>query len=155
MVFDGLIAFVLHVPTMHPNVLILLCILLWGIWGITSKLSNMHNSPAFVTLVTNVLYALLSIPLLFKIKSEETPVNWGFSALVWILLTGAVGVSAKLIFNMALNKAPASQVIPATAIFPLVTVLLGFIFFKERLTFSQGIGMLFCIGGTYLLTAGK
>ena len=91
---------------MHPNLLIALCILLWGVWGFSSKLSNVHNAPVFVTLATNVLYALLSIPLLWKLKEDSTPINWSFSAIFWIVLTGVVGVSAKLVFNQALSKEP-------------------------------------------------
>ncbi|NWK56469.1 DMT family transporter [Verrucomicrobiaceae bacterium N1E253] len=140
---------------MHPNLLIALCIVLWGIWGISSKLSNVHNAPVFVTLASNVLYALLSLPLLFKLKNEGEPINWSFSALSWILLTGIVGVSAKLIFNYALNKQPASIVIPATSIFPVVTVLLAVFFLKEKITLTQGAGMLLCILGVYLVTMGK
>ncbi len=116
---------------MHPNVLIALCIVLWGVWGISSKLSNMHNAPVFVTLASNILYALLSLPLLFKLKNESAPINWSLPAISWILLTGIVGVSAKLIFNYALSKGSASVVVPATAIFPVVTVLLAVFFLKH------------------------
>lgn len=140
---------------MHPNLLILLCILLWGIWGISTKMSNLHNTPVFVTLASNILYAMLSLPLLFKLKEEQTAINWNFSAISWILLTGIVGVSAKLIFNYALSKEAASIVIPATSIFPLVTVVLAVIFLKEKITITQGAGMLMCVAGVYLVTTGR
>ena len=140
---------------MHPNVLIALCIVLWGVWGISSKLSNMHNAPVFVTLASNILYALLSLPLLFKLKNESAPINWSLPAISWILLTGIVGVSAKLIFNYALSKGSASVVVPATAIFPVVTVLLAVFFLKEKISIVQGLGMLLCVAGVYLVTSGK
>ncbi len=140
---------------MHPNLLIALCILLWGVWGSSSKLSNLHNAPVFVTLATNILYALLSIPLLRKLKDESTPINWNSSALSWIVLTGVVGVSAKLVFNQALSKEPASIVIPATSVFPIVTVVLAVLFLKENITMAQGAGMLLCVAGVWLVTSGR
>ncbi|MDG0995340.1 MAG: DMT family transporter [Akkermansiaceae bacterium] len=140
---------------MHPNLLIALCIVLWGVWGLSSKLSNVHNAPVFVTLATNVLYALFSIPLLWKLKEDSTPINWSFSAISWIVLTGVVGVSSKLIFNQALSKEPASIVIPATSIFPIVTVVLAVLFLKEKITMVQGAGMLLCVAGVWLVTSGR
>ncbi|MGB1260322.1 MAG: EamA family transporter [Akkermansiaceae bacterium] len=135
--------------------LILLCILLWGIWGLSSKLSNISNPPAFVTLAANLLYAILSLPLIWKIKNDATPINWSLPAISWIILTGVVGVSAKLIFNYALSKEPASVVIPATSVFPIVTVVLAVLFLKEKITVVQGSGMLLCVIGVWMVTSGK
>jgi transporter family protein len=140
---------------MHPNLLIVLCIVLWGVWGLSSKLSNVHNAPVFVTLATNILYALFSIPLLWKLKEDSTPINWSFSAISWIVLTGVVGVSSKLVFNQALSKSPASTVIPATSIYPIVTAVLAVLFLKEKITMVQGAGMLLCMAGVYLVTSGR
>ena len=66
-----------------------------------------------------------------------------------------MGVSAKLAFNQALSKEPASIVIPATSIFPIVTVVLAVLFLKEKITMVQGAGMLLCVAGVYLVTSGR
>ncbi len=135
--------------------LIVVCILLWGVWGFASKMSNMHNAPVFVTLATNVLYAIFSLPLFYKLKQSGEAINWGWMAVFWIALTSVVGVGAKLLFNTALSKAPVSQVIAATAIYPVVTALLAICFLKERVTLTQGVGMLLCVIGVYLVIAVK
>jgi len=136
-------------------IVLLLCILLWGVWGLSSKLSNVHNAPAFVTLATHFLYAVFSLPLLWKLKQSQEAINWGFQAIFWIALTAVLGVGAKLLFNTALAKAPASMVVASTATYPLITTLLAVLFLKERVTMSQGFGMGLCVAGVYLVTMGK
>lgn len=134
---------------------IVVCVLAWGLWGFSSKLSNVHNGPVFVTLATNFLYAIFSLPLLWKLKQNPEPINWGFVAVFWIVLTAVLGVGAKLLFNSALAKAPASMVVASTAVYPLVTALLAVCFLRERIGLSQGVGMGFCVVGVYLVTMGK
>jgi len=138
---------------MNPNLIIIICIILWGVWGFTNKLCNMQNAPVFVTLATNILYAACSLPLLFKVKYNE--INWSMSAMGWLLLTAGLGVGAKLLFNTALSKAPASIVVSATSVFPLVTVLLAAFFLREKINLQQGVGLCLCVSGVYLMTLGS
>lgn len=133
--------------------MIFFCIVLWGLWGVFTKLSNVHNSPAFVTLAANLLYATFSLPLLWKLREEGWgTINWKFQGIIWIILTGVVGVSAKFFYHHALSKAPASQVVPAAGIYPVVTVLVAVVFLKERLNMTQSLGLVLCVVGVYLLT---
>lgn len=130
-----------------------MCVIFWGMWGVFTKLSNVHNSAAFVTLSGHLLYAVFSLPLLWKIREEGWGrINWGFQGMFWIVMTGVFGVAAKYFYNLALSENAASKVVPAAAAYPLVTVLIAVIFLKERLQWSQGLGMVLCVMGVYLLT---
>ncbi len=136
---------------MNPNLIIILCIILWGMWGFTNKFCNMQNSPVFVTLVTNFLYMAFSLPLLFKLKTEE--INWSFSVAGFLVCTAIFGVGAKFLFNMALSQSPASGVVSATSAYPIVTLILAVIFLNEKMNFQQGLGVGLCVIGVYLITA--
>lgn len=143
----------LHSAMANPTALIGLCILFWGVWGIFTKLSNVHNSPAFVTFAAHLLYALFSLPLLWRVREEGwDSINWKFPGIFCIVMTGVLGVVAKFLYHLTISKAPASQVVPAAAAYPAVTVLIAVIFLKERLHLIQGVGLLLCIAGVYLLT---
>lgn len=140
---------------MSTYIPIFLAILCWGIWGIVGKLATQTNSPQFVNISTNVLYALLSLFLLIPYKNETSAINWEFNAMRWIILTGVVGVGARFFFFIALSKGPASQTVALTATYPIITAILATIWLKERLSFSQTTGLVFTVVGIYLLLGKK
>lgn len=70
----------------------------------------------------------------------------------WLIATAGLGVAAKLMFNSALAKAPASVVVSATSVFPIVTVILAAIFLKEKINIQQSVGLCLCVSGVYLMT---
>ena len=138
---------------MKLYLLIFLAILFWGIWGFTGKLATNHNSPAVVTLATNLLFALFSLTLIFSIRNQTTPIIWSSPAILWIVLTAVFGVAATIIFYMALSESPSSKVVALTATYPIITVILATIFLGERLSGIQILGILLSASGVYLLMA--
>lgn len=67
------------------------------------------------------------------------------------LLSGA-GLAVGLVFYyLALKRGSASTVVPLTAIYPLVTVLFGWIGLHEKLRAPQIVGILCLVLGTVLL----
>lgn len=136
---------------MSLYLLIVLATLSWGIWGFTGKLSTQLNPPLFVNLFTSILYGILSVTLLIPLRVENSTINWGLAAIGWMTVNAIMGVAARSFFFIALAKSPASQVVAATATYPIVTAILAMYFFKERLTLSQGVGMVLTVIGIYLL----
>ena len=61
-------------------------------------------------------------------------------------------VAAGLTIRALRNGAAASIVIPFTALYPLITVLLAFVFLGETLTLRQCFGAVLAIGGGALLS---
>ncbi len=61
----------------------------------------------------------------------------------------AVGL---LLFLEALSKGPATVVVPLTALYPAVTVVLSRLFLKEALTWRHLVGLALALAAAWLLS---
>lgn len=131
-------------------------IVLWGTWGLVSKVAS-----AGVDAYTNqLLYTVGILPLMVFVawtvhRSEagEKREHRG-AGVSWAFLTGILGGVGNIAFFEALVKGGnASVVAPVTALFPMVTVLLALIFLKERLGHVQWLGLGLAFVAIYLLSA--
>jgi transporter family protein len=71
----------------------------------------------------------------------------------WAFLTGILGGTGNIAFFRALvSGGQASIVVPVTALFPLVTVILALTFLRERLGRAQIAGLVLALVAIYLLS---
>jgi transporter family protein len=68
------------------------------------------------------------------------------------ILAGACGALGSLFFLLALVKGKTSIVVTATALYPLLVVVLSAVFLKETITFKQGVGITLAIAAMVLLS---
>lgn len=134
----------------------LLTIVLWGTWGFVSKVAS-GGVDAYVNqlLYTAGLAPLMAFVLWTVHRHGAHELRAGrVQGVFWAFLTGILGGLGNIFFFQALVKGgKASVVAPATALFPMITVLLAFIFLKERLGGVQWIGLLLAFVAIYLLSA--
>jgi bacterial/archaeal transporter family protein len=131
-------------------------IVLWGVWGLVSKIA----SNGVDVYVNQLLYTVGLAPLMifvawtvWKHSPRESP-EARRKGVFWAFLTGILGGLGNLAFFQALVKGgEASIVAPATALFPMVTVLLAVLFLKERLGRTQWGGLALAFVAIYLLSA--
>ena len=57
-----------------------------------------------------------------------------------------------LAFLLAVDRGSASVVVPLTAMYPLVTILLGVMVLKERLTGSHKVGVVLAFAAIFFLS---
>jgi transporter family protein len=129
----------------------LLTILLWGAWGAVSKLA----SDGVDANTNQILFTLGLIPLMvFVLRSGRAPAAPGRGAgMGWAFFTGILGGTGNIAFFRALVAGGnASIVVPATALFPLVTVILAVLFLRERLGNAQKLGLVLALIAIYLLS---
>ncbi len=134
----------------------ILTILLWGVWGLVSKIA----SEGVDMYVNQLLYTVGLLPLMvfvgwavWKRSPREEPVARR-KGVFWAFLTGILGGLGNLAFFQALVKGgKASVIAPVTALFPMVTVLLAMLFLKERLGRVQWAGLGLAFVAIYLLSA--
>ncbi len=131
-------------------------IVLWGTWGLVSKIAS-AGVDAFVN---QLLYTAGLAPLLIFVawtvhKRRATERRDGrATGVFWAFLTGILGGVGNIAFFQALVKGgKASVVAPVTALFPMVTVLLALIFLRERLGRVQWVGLGLAFVAIYLLSA--
>lgn len=132
-----------------------LTILMWGFWGFFGKLAlDRRMSPLTVFLAEILVSAACAVPLLFLLRrgqgggaaaAEYAPWN------VFGLLSGAGLALGLLFYYLALEKAQASVIVPLTAVYPVVSVLLSYFVLGERLRLVQWLGVLLVVLGVVLL----
>lgn len=131
-------------------------ILLWGTWGLVSKIA----SSGVDAYMNQLLYTAGLAPLLIfvawsvhKSRSKEDPASRR-AGVWWAFLTGILGGVGNIAFFQALvTGGKASVVAPVTALFPMVTVLLALVVLKERLGRTQWAGLALAFVAIYLLSA--
>lgn len=132
-------------------VLGLVIILLWGFWGFLYKYGVTRLGLLSTLLATSIFYSVLNVLIigyLYK-RGVALPIE-GTTA---ILLTGtATGVAASILFLYALTKYPGSVVIPMTALYPAVSVVLAILILKEDISKINGIGIVLAVIAGYLLS---
>jgi bacterial/archaeal transporter family protein len=129
----------------------LLTIVCWGAWGAVSKVASdgvdANTNQIFFTLglLPLIVYVARS-PKLQSGSERRVGISWAF-------LTGILGGTGNIAFFRALGVGgQASVVVPATALFPVVTVILALTFLRERLGRAQMVGLALALAAIYLLS---
>jgi bacterial/archaeal transporter family protein len=131
-------------------------IVLWGAWGLVSKVA----SNGVDVYANQLLYTVGLAPLMIFVawtvhkRSAGEETEGRRKGIFWAFLTGILGGLGNLAFFQALVKGgEASIVSPVTALFPMVTVILAVLFLKERLGRMQWAGLALAFVAIYLLSA--
>jgi transporter family protein len=130
----------------------LLTILMWGAWGVESKIIVDRISPW----LNQVLFSIGLMPplawILCSKKLRQSP-RPSISSTGYGTLTGILGGVGNIAFYLALSKGgKVSMVIPVIGLAPLVTVILALVILKESLNRMQGIGLVLALISIYLLS---
>lgn len=128
---------------------------MWGFWGFFGKLAlDRKMSPVTIFLGEILISAIIAVPVLLIFlrnqHSDAHPLSWN----VFGLASGAGLALGLLFYYLALNKGQVSLVVPLTATYPVVSVLLGYAILGERPSVAQWIGVVMVIVGVLLLLSG-
>jgi bacterial/archaeal transporter family protein len=130
----------------------LLTVILWGAWGAVSKVASDG-----VDAYTNQIFFTIGLVPLILVVLRSSRLAGGIerkAGMAWAFLTGILGGTGNIAFFHALViGGKASIVVPATALFPLVTVILAVTFLHERLSKFQIAGFVLALPAIYLLSA--
>jgi bacterial/archaeal transporter family protein len=129
----------------------LLTILLWGVWGVVSKIA----SRSVDTYTNQVFFTIGVLPLMFLVIwspriRDARRIRAGST---WAFVTGLLGGIGNIAFFYALmTGGKASIVVPVTALFPVVTVILAVTILRERVGAAQWCGLLLSFAAIYMLS---
>ncbi len=125
-------------------------IVLWGVWGLLAKilLKTIDWQQFFVVSEIGALVIAIAAFLYFK---PAVSMNQTF---LYAVAAGAIGVLGSLALYLALSTGKASVVVPLTALYPVVTVLLSFVVLQEKVTLFQGAGIFFALVSMFLISLG-
>lgn len=131
----------------------LLTVVVWGLWGIQSKIAVDRMSPW----VNQILFPIGLLPIVglaLRARDRRKITGSSTTGAVGGILTGLLGGAGNVAFFLALAKGgKASLVTPFVGLAPLVTVALALVFLGEKLNRSQIVGLFFALAAIYLLSA--
>ena len=126
----------------------LLTLVSWGIWAILFRLVGDEISPAHSQAISTLGIVPVLLALALVKDPPGTTNRWRGTLLA--LGSGVISCLGNVACYEALNHAKAATVIPLTALYPVVTVLLAVPLLKERLNLLQWIGIGLSLSAIYL-----
>jgi bacterial/archaeal transporter family protein len=127
----------------------LLTLVGWGIWGIVQKpLTDEVDvwSVAFLQFSVTLGWGLSAALLRRQPLDPRTP------SLKFSMGAGVCAYSGSLAFLLAIDRASASLVVPMTAMYPVVTIILGVALLHERLTLWHKAGVVLSLAAIFFLS---
>jgi uncharacterized membrane protein len=123
--------------------------LFWGVWGIVAKLISEDVNP-YTNHVLFTVGMLFTIPFVTGKIRKEQPIRKG---IIWGIISGILAVIGNVaVFQSFSSGGLAAIVIPLTNLYPLVTILIALLIFKEKLNWLNGIGILIAIPAVVMLS---
>lgn len=119
----------------------ILCVLCWGGWALLSKLGSQEIPPETM----QFLFTLGTIPVCLALligrggKLEKSPRGITFAILNGILS----GIGGLALFAAYHTNGNTSLITVATALYPMITVLLAVFILRERFQLIQVLGLVF------------
>src|SRR5580765_5092762 len=100
------------------------CVSFWGVWGFLAKLTTargMHPlALSAISSLTTALTAWAAFYFLGGVPWEKSSANISLA-----LLTGVLGSAGAISFFLALQHGRASLVVPLSALYPVITIILS------------------------------
>ncbi len=120
----------------------------WGLWGFFSGLAveNIEPKSALIYEIIGelVIGAVVVSIIGFSISVGTTPILTG-------IIAGTALLFGMLMFFTALDAGKTSIVVPLTALYPIITIILGYLILNETISTMQGLGMVLALIAAYLL----
>jgi bacterial/archaeal transporter family protein len=123
--------------------------LMWGLGSFFGKIALMRDVPYRVYFFEGIgTITVLTSLIIFK----RQEIFNGFAINPYALLMGLTWGIGTIIFIIALQPAKLSALVPLTAVYPAVTVILGVLVLHERLDLREILGIVFAIITVVLLS---
>ncbi|MBI5300906.1 MAG: EamA family transporter [Chloroflexi bacterium] len=126
-------------------------LIFWGVWGIAAKFAA--QQVGMQALIWSQVASLGMFPLYFVFFKDMLPVEWKINGIAWALVSGALGVAGTAVLFLLLRHAPVSLVVPISALYPVVTVALAYVFLHEEMSPMRIAGVVCAVAAVWLLTA--
>ena len=131
---------------------IVITMITFAIMIIITRLLSNRIDPLTITLYSNVVGLIVSIPFAFLL---DTPVHLSSDMSDWVFLIGTAVVVhgiANLIWNQNIRHVDASKASILSNLEPFVAMIMGLILLYKPITRAEIVGSLFIVGGVVLST---
>ena len=129
---------------------------MWGLWGFFGKLAlEKKMAPISIFFAETLISAVIAFPIFLTMATRANAPTLQSSFNIYGVLSGfglAVGL---LFYYFALSEARVAIVVPLTATYPIVAVLLSYALLGERPSLAQWLGVILVVTGVALLLTGS
>jgi transporter family protein len=122
-------------------------VLLWGVWGLLTKVA-IEAVGWERTLLYGSLFNFFVIVLYLFYLRPDPGLGWGLRPAI---AAGLASGMAVIFFYTALAKGKVSLVVPLTSLYPAVTVVLAALLLHEKISLTQGVGVLLALVAIFLM----
>ncbi len=122
----------------------------WGVWGALIELPGKAGFPATLGYV---VWALTMIPpAIVALKIINWKLEHNKKSIILGCIIGLTGAGGQLVLFQALRTGPAYLVFPFISLSPVITIVLSFLFLKERASKKGWIGISIALVAIILLS---
>lgn len=129
-----------------------LIIITWGIWGFLGKYALKYVNISSLVLLETIWAILFQFVLIFLLFYWKGKFQLNSTGILLTMLTAFFSMLGLVLFYFTLSKTKVSVLVPLTALYPVITVILSFVFLKEKVTLVQGIGIALAVVAGVLLS---
>jgi drug/metabolite transporter (DMT)-like permease len=123
----------------------------WGVWGALIETTEKAGFPA--TLGYTVWSLTMIIPALVALRVINWKLEYDAKSIFYGAIIGFLGAGGQLIlFTKALIEGPAYLIFPIISLSPVITILLSYLFLKERASKLGWIGIVLALVAIPLLS---
>jgi transporter family protein len=129
----------------------LIAVTTWGLWAFLPKIATRYISPASA-MIYEVLAGILMAVIVLRVSKPEISVKQRGS--IYAFINGVIGYVGVLFYIYAISGQDAiliAPIAPLSGTFPVVTLVLGAVFLKERFSIPNYVGILLAFGAVYLI----
>jgi bacterial/archaeal transporter family protein len=127
----------------------LMALILWGVWGFLSKAATHYLPSQAVYLLAITGHVVVVVYLLLR---GQVHLPWQPLGLALGLGAGLAMAFGLLTFLLALSRGPAAVIVPLTALYPAVTVILSAVLLGEELPPQRLVGLVLALAAAWLLS---
>ena len=122
----------------------------WGVWGAFIEIPEKAGFPS--TLIYCVWALTMIPPALIALGLAKWKLEYDGRSILLGSIIGFLGAGGQLILFFALKSGPAYLVFPFISLAPVITIILSYIFLKERASIRGWIGILLALSAVPFLT---
>ena len=119
-----------------------------GLMGVTSKFAVQRIGWPELVVWTAAVYVIVAVFLLATGRVGN--VHFEFAS-VMAAASGTLAATGLILFFIVVRQADLSRAVPFMASYPIVTIVVAFLLFSERLTIGQGAGIVLVLAGLFVL----
>ena len=137
---------------MQNWILIAICIMGWGAWALFEKMALKTMSPSMAQILGSSIFMIYATCMLGYMKSTGEQIKVTTQGVLFIILATICSFVSNIAYLNALKRMEPAYVTGVTSSYPVFTLLLCALFFREPITIMNFIGIIAIVIGTVLVS---